>query len=267
MSDPLYFRLDSGGDAVTAAHPLPVAVISGGGGGGTSGGTATAASPTYTEGATAQPLSQDLKGNLRTRLLNSAGTDALPTALATGGGLKVTVQDTAGTPLDYTIPALVGGDIAHGTAVGTSKPLVVAGRGATANPTANADGNVTRIMTDKLGKVVAVSAVRDLKGIQQTTITSSTSETTIVTAVASTFLDVYGLVIANKSATATLVTIKDATAGTTRSIFYVPAGDTRGFMLDAGSALPQAAVNNNWTATCGTSVDSVYITALYVKNI
>lgn len=191
----------------------------------------------------------------------------LPTSLATGGGLRATIQDTSGTALDYTVPALTGGDIAHGTAVGSSKPNMIAGRAATANPTANSDGTVTRIMTDDLGKVIAVSAVRDLKGVQTTTITSSTSETTIITAVASTFLDLYGLILTNSSASAQIATIKDATAGTTRLTIEIPAGDTRGFMLDAGSAIAQAVVNNNWTLTCTTSLASLYVTALYVKNI
>lgn len=192
----------------------------------------------------------------------------IPTALSTGGAFKVAVTDgTTGAALDYTIPALVGGDVAHGTAVGSSKPIVIAGRGATANPTANADGNVTRIMTDKLGKVIAVAAVRDLKGMQSTTITASTSETTIVTAVASTFLDLYGLILTNSSASATVVTIKDSTAGTTRAVIEVPAGDTRGFMLGAGEALPQATVNTAWTATSSVSVTSLFVSAYYVKNI
>jgi len=238
----------------------------GGGGGGTSGGTATAASPTYTEGATAQPLSQDLKGNLRTRLLNSAGTDALPTALATGGGLKVTVQDTAGTPLDYTVPALVGGDIAHDSPVSTSKPIMVAGRATTANPTAVADADVSRIMVDKLGKVIAVSAVRDLKGVGTQTYTNTT-EASFISAIASTFNDLYGLVLSNSSATATTVTIRDSLAGTTRAVITVPAGETRGFMLDAGSALTQATVNTAWTAQCSAGVTTLTVTGFYVKNI
>lgn len=192
----------------------------------------------------------------------------IPTALSTGGAFKVAVTDgTTGAALDYSVPALIGGDIAHDSPISTQKPVVIGGRAATANPTAVVDADVSRIMVDKLGKVIAVSAVRDLKGVQNTTITSSTSETTIVTAVASTFLDVYGLILTNSSASAQVVTIKDATAGTTRAVIEVPAGDTRGFMLDAGSAIPQAAVNNNWTATCTTSLASLYVTALYVKNL
>jgi len=41
--------------------------------------------------------------------------------------------------------------------------------------------------------------------------------------------------------------------------------DTRGFMLPSTSAISQATNNNNWTATCGTSVASIEITALYVQ--
>lgn len=137
----------------------------------------------------------------------------------------------------------------------------------TSNPTAASDGNLTGALADKLGKQVVVGSIRDLKGNQFTTITSSTSETTVVTAVASTFLDVYGVIVENTSATASKVTFKDSTGGTTQFEIYVPAGDTRGFMLPESAAFKQTTVNTNWTATCGTSVASIVISMLYVKNI
>lgn len=160
----------------------------------------------------------------------------------------------------------VGGDTASGSS-DAGNPAKIGGVGRTTNPTAVTDGQRVNAIFDKLGKQVVVNAVRDLKGVQQTTITSSTAETTIITAVASTFLDLYGLIITNTSATVTAVTIKDSTAGTTRAIFEIPATDTRGFMLNASNGINQATVNNNWTATCGTSVASIEITALFVKNI
>jgi len=119
---------------------------------------------------------------------------------------------------------------------------------------------------DLKGRLMVGSAPRDLKLNQVTTITASTAETTIVTAVASTFLDLYGLIVTNTSATAVTVAIKDATAGTTRLNIAVPAGDTRGFMLPIDAAIKQSAVNNNWTATTQ-SVTSVIITALTVSNV
>lgn len=162
--------------------------------------------------------------------------------------------------------AQVSGDTAN-AASDAGNPVKIGGVGKTANPTAVTDGQRVNAVFDKLGKQVVVGSIRDLKGIQQTTITSSTAETTVVTAVASTFLDVYGCIVTNTSATVTKVTFKDSTAGTTRFVIEVPATDTRGFMLGESAAVAQATVNNNWTATCGTSVAGVEITMLYVKNI
>lgn len=129
------------------------------------------------------------------------------------------------------------------------------------------DGDYGFLSIDKRGRLMTGDAPRELFGRQFTTITSSTTETTIATAVASTFLDLYKLVIANTSATATKVSIRDATAGSVIESFYVPAGDTRGFTIPADSANKQAASNNNWTAQCGTSVASIEITACFVKNL
>lgn len=121
-------------------------------------------------------------------------------------------------------------------------------------------------VTNPDGSNVATTPTRALKGEQVTTITSSTTETTIATAIASTYIDVYGLVLTNSSATATKVTVRDATAGGTARVYYVPAGDMRGFMLPASSALKQATLNNNWTAQCTTSVASLDVQVLYVKS-
>ena len=109
---------------------------------------------------------------------------------------------------------------------------------------------------------------RDALGVQQTTIASSTTETTIVTAAGTGIsADLYGLVIANTSSTYTKVTIKDSTGGTTRMVFSVPPQDTRGFMVPATAAIPQSSSNSNWTATCGTSVANIEITALFCRSI
>lgn len=155
---------------------------------------------------------------------------------------------------------------ASGVAI-SAQPLTGGGRAATTNPAAVADTQVVNAMYDKVGKQVVVGSIRALKTQQTTTITSSTSETTVLTAVASTFLDVYGLVVTNTSATAVNVAFKDATAGTTRINIAVPAGDTRGFMLPESGAWNQSAVNNNWTATVSASVASVIISAFAVQNI
>lgn len=180
-----------------------------------------------------------------------------------GGGEIATVVQSNAALLKTT--SIVAGAAASG-ASDAANPVTTGGRAATANPTAVADGQVVNAMHDKLGKAIVVSAVRVLKGVQ-TSVANGTTETTIVTADAVNFLDLYGLILANTSATATTVAIKDATAGTTRATLQVPAGDTRGFMLDPGAAIPQAIANNNWTMTSSASITSLDCTALFVKNL
>lgn len=165
----------------------------------------------------------------------------------------------------FTVNATSSGVTASGSSL-TASPVTEGGLAKTANPTAVADGQVVNALFDKLGKQVVVGSVRDLKVNQITTITASTSETTVLTAVASTFLDVYGCIVTNTSATAVTVAFKDSTSGTTQFNVAVPAGDTRGFMLPEGGAIKQGTVNNNWSATTQ-SVSSVIITMLAVKNI
>lgn len=183
---------------------------------------------------------------------------------------RIALNDSAGAAIT-TLPVSLATNTPAGTTASgaslTANPITIGGLGKTANPTAVTDGQVVNSLHDKLGKRVVVGSIRDLKVNQLTTITASTAETTVLTAVASTFLDVYGVIVVNSSATATNVSFKDSTSGTTRFNIYVPAGETRGFMLPESGGFNQTTVNNNWTATSSASVSSVIITMLAVKNI
>lgn len=194
---------------------------------------------------------------------------ALPTGANTIGAVTGTgtfaVQTTSDTP--GTGATNLGKAEDAASASGDTGVFTLGVRNDTVADTTNTNGDYTQFSTDVKGHVLTANAPRLLKVQQQTTITSSTAETTVLTAVASTFLDVYGIIVANSSASATKVTFKDATAGTTRIVMEIPAGDQRGFMLPMDGAYPQAAINNNWTATCGTSVASIDITMFAVKNI
>lgn len=162
--------------------------------------------------------------------------------------------------------ASVSGDVAH-DAADAGEPVKIGGKAQTAPETGVADNDRVNAMFDIYGKLIVRHALREDLGNQQTTITSSTSETTIVTADATYKLDLYGLIVTNISSTYTKVTIKDATVGTTRLVLSVPAQETRGFMLPADSGHKQSAANNNWTATCGTSVASIEITAMTARSL
>jgi hypothetical protein len=138
---------------------------------------------------------------------------------------------------------------------------------ATMLPGARVSGVPINLICDKFGRQVVVpGTIRDLVAPATLTLTSSTTETTLITKGPSdTFNDLVALVIANTSATAVRVDIRDATAGTVTIPVYVPAGDMRGLAL-GGITIPQTAPGNNWTAQCSASVADVRIWALYAKN-
>lgn len=159
----------------------------------------------------------------------------------------------------------VSGIAAHDAAV-SGNPVLTAGRAQSTNPTKVADGDVSYIATDLSQKIITTPvANRILMGVQATTITSSTSETTIVTAgAAGVFNDICSLTITNASATALIVTLKDSTAGTTRAIYALAANG--GITIPFPTPLTQATAANNWTLTCGTSVASIYVSAQYAAR-
>lgn len=162
----------------------------------------------------------------------------------------VTVDDLAAAPTSAAVPANAqySGSIAQ-----------------TSLPTAATAGNLTGNMVDKFGRqVVIIDAIRDIVGMQTTTITASTAETTVATAVASTFLDVTSVMIANTSATATRVDFRDTTGGSVLFSIYCPAGDTRGIVVH--TPMPQTTVNTNWTAQSSVSVTDLRIMMKYIKN-
>ena len=158
----------------------------------------------------------------------------------------------------------VEGAVAHDSAV-AENPLLGGGEARTTLPTAVADGDAVRSMFDDHGRlVVSPHSPRDLVSHNRITLTTTT-ETTLLAAVASTFLDLVFLVVSNESATEVRVDIRDSTAGTVRLSIDL-AADGGGAVVSLPVPLPQATVNNNWTAQLSAAVSTVYITAMAVKN-
>ncbi len=146
-------------------------------------------------------------------------------------------------------------------------------RAATANPTNASNGNLVAVMADKAGRLVATTGhVRELVGVQATTISASTAETTIITAGgANVFVDLSCLIISTTDAAAATITIKDATGGTTRMVLDYPnaaaAPTGAPIVIPFPIPVPQAAANNNWTATVSVNAGAVHITAVFIKNL
>lgn len=177
------------------------------------------------------------------------------------GGGSLTVDGTVGISGTVTVDMGsnndVQGDVAHDSA-DSGNPVKIGAKARTANPTAVANGDRVDLFSDDVGKLVVLpNAPRDLV-TQQTTDTTTTSETTILTAGgAGVFLDLTQLVITNASATATVVTLKDSTTGTTRGKYALAANG--GIVLNFQTPFKQGTANNNWTATSSATVNLHYV--------
>ena len=159
----------------------------------------------------------------------------------------------------------IEGAAAHDAAV-AGNPLLLGGQARQTLPTAVDDGDVVRQMQDDLGRAVtSPHAPRDL--VTHNTITlTSTAETTLIAALASTFRDLVMLVISNTSATKVRVDIRDSTGGTIRWSLMV-AADGGGAVIKFPVPLTQGTVNNNWTAQLSAAVTDVRVNAIAVDNV
>ncbi len=195
--------------------------------------------------------------------LFAVGVTAGVPVLGTGTALTLTGLATNGVPI-------LGSDLATKMMVTTA--TATAGMGAAVvaiSPNGlNANGQATMATSAPVAIAsdqTPITFGRTAK-IQNVLTLATTGETVIATASAGQFHDVYGLILANTSATAATIILKDVTAGTSKAEFEVPGGDTRGFMVPAVDGIPSAATNTNWTVTMGTAVTSMVITALYVSK-
>ena len=189
-------------------------------------------------------------GTITTVSAVTAITNALPAGTNNLG--KVQVLGNAGAAFDAAV-----------NAAPPANAIQIGCLAATALPTANTATDLTVPMTDKFGRqVVIANTIRNLTGMQATTITSSTSATTIITAGASgVYNDIISLAITNSSATALIVTISDGT----KSLVYAIAANG-GIMIQPSSPIAATSAATAWQITCGTSVASIYVVAQFAAN-
>ncbi len=177
------------------------------------------------------------------------------------------IEDGLINPAGVAATGAAAGDVASGS-TDSGNPVKIGGIAKTSTPTAVSDGQRVNALFSKTGKQIVEGNLRENKVVEQTALSNTTVETTIAAAGGSgVFKDLYGLILANTGATSTKVTIRDDTAGTIRAILYVPAGETRGFMLPDDSGIPQAVANKPWTAQCASATTAMEVTALTAKNV
>lgn len=226
-------------------------------------GAVTTAAPSYTTAQT-DPLSLTTVGSLRMDLstINQGVTLLTGTGNTGTGSPRVTLStDNAGLQ-----------NWGH-KATGSGVPSAAVYQGliaTTANPTNATAGNLVGAMADKAGRLVTtVGNVRELVAVQQTNV-ATTGETTIVTAAgAGVFADISEIIVTTAGAAAQTITVKDATAGTTRMVLNYPnaaLAPGQPLVIPFLPLLPQAAANNNWTVTQSAATACNY-TVVYVKNL
>ena len=144
--------------------------------------------------------------------------------------------------------------------------IMTLGRSRQSNPLSQvSDGQRVGLMTDGIGRLVtAPMHVRQMTVRLSTTI-STTTETIILSSVASVYQDITLMVITNTSATATRIDIRDSTGGAI--VYSVNLAAFGGAVIPFQPPLTQTSLNQNWTATLGTAVTDVRVLVTAVKNV
>ena len=162
--------------------------------------------------------------------------------------------------------AVVTGPVVADAVDDGSAPVQSGGIARTANPTAVGAGDVVKSTHDDLGRqVFRVHQVRDLISTARVTISTGT-ETTLLAAVAGSYLDMMSVMCANNSDAAVSVDFRAVTAGNVVQTIQVPANGTAGWAPQ--TPWPQDETGNNWTADLpditGTTIS---ISALFSREV
>lgn len=182
----------------------------------------------------------------------------ISTAVVGGSVQGSAILSQAAVPPQHQALACVGGTTQGGT---ITNPLVIGIESRTTARTASGDAQATRPIGDKLGRTVIVDGqIRELRDMSARVTLTTTTETTIIAAVAAVTNDIRWLLLSNESATQVRIDLRTTTAGTVVASPVLTPGQTIAIPIPGG--LKQAAVNTNWTAQLSTAVTSVYITPL-----
>lgn len=175
-----------------------------------------------------------------------------------GDGVTAPVTGSTGLPTVGTIAD---------DAADSGAPHKVGAVARTTNRTAVADGDRVNLAADDMGRLVTVAGqVRDLVVQQTTAIANSTAETTILTAgAAGVFHDLTHMTITNATATAVVVTLRDATLGTAVGIYNVAASG--GLTVSFTRPFKQTTAANNWTAQLSATGINVNFVVQAEKNV
>ncbi len=178
------------------------------------------------------------------------------------GALWVAVNGTVSVDLGSNND--VQGMAAHDAGV-SGNPLLIGAEARTTLPTAVGNGDAVRLQADDQGVLITSNTPRNLISTARVALTTTT-ETTVLAAIAATFIDLTDIILSNSSGSAVTVDIRDSTAGTIRLTLHL-AATGGGASINLRTALPQATANNNWTAQLSAAVSTVYVTLIGLRKL
>jgi len=185
--------------------------------------------------------------------------NSMPVAIASDQGNVPVSQATASS-----LNAQVVGSIAHDTG-DSGNPVKIGAYATNANRTRVANADRVDLIADLAGRIVTTPfQVRELVTRGSAVTLTTTSETTILAAAASTYHDLIWLMLTNTSSTAVRVDIRDTTTGTVQ--FSVALAANGGAVICPPAPITQTTANTNWTAQLSGAVTDVRIIAMAVKN-
>jgi len=175
-----------------------------------------------------QLYAKDIQGSLQAVMINP-------------DGVLLSALDAS----DITLDTQSVGDIAH-DAVDSGNPVKIGGIARQTSPAAVADADRVNAAFDNVGRqLITPYQVRDLVSTGYATLVNS-QETTIISAVAGSYLDIVSITGSNTSSVAIPVLIRNILAGNTIERIVIPAGGT--ITKDYVVPVPQSDTGNVITA-------------------
>ena len=192
-------------------------------------GSVNTSAPTYTD-ATVRALSLKTNGDLRV-----SNADAL--AFHNSSDISLNNIELYGLNLSGASGLMA--------ATAPTRGLFIGGEVDTGAPGTATDGHMMGFILDALRRLVVTMNGTPENVVQNRAAVTDTTETTVLTAVASTCLDIVSFDCYNHSTTDSAVEIRDATGGTVRrDPFLIQKG---GVVMNFTTPFKQTTANNNWT--------------------
>jgi hypothetical protein len=159
---------------------------------------------------------------------------------------------------------VIVGNVAH-DAVDSDPPVKVGGKALSVQGGAVAANDRVNAYFDLAGRLVTLPYEAQANIVSGSASATGTASTTIITGVASTFLDVSTIIVHNSGTTDSYITIQNGSAGATLAV--IPAPAKGGAVVPFHPPLRVTTSGNGLFFAAGLSSSTVFVTANAIKNL